>query len=397
MRFQPVPVEKNIKRNNKITMWIILSVLILLIIIGIVKFFPWGIFQMKHHNTKVVNDMDKAGQVNIDYSLIPPEDETAKDTTAERNRSLIKEMTPIVKKAQKDPNIQNILLMGLDGNDYKRRNHSDSMILVSINNKTGAIKMVSFMRDTKVKLPNWSNYAKLTDAYAFGGPGNTVNAINYLYDLDIQKYIIVDFFNFSRVVDTAGGVEINVKEKEIKEIPGIKNAGIQKLTGEQAFAYARIRKVDSDWVRTSRQRNVLVSLLDKFQQTDLIKKRNIINCMMTLCTTNISLPDMINLGINTIKNINSTSITQYTCPNPKKIDDLYKEVGSYIVVDFDKQTAELNDFLYNSENTASQSSVSGKSSSGASSSKSKSSYAASSRQQRPNTSHTSDIISTIFG
>lgn len=343
MRHNPSPLKKRQKRW-KIRLAIIISLSIIFILL-LIKIFPWGIFKIKHHDINIVDNLDKTGEIEI----VPLPAENI-DESKGRNPGLIKNMVPLVKKAKKDPDVLNILLLGLDGNDYKRRNRSDSMMMISVNRRSGSIKMVSFMRDTKVKLPNFSNFCKLNEVYAYGGPGNTINTINYLYDLDIQKYIIVDFSHFSNVVDVAGGVEINVKEKEVSHIPGLKKAGKHMLNGIQAFEYSRIRKIDSDWVRTSRQRNVMTALIDKFMKTDIIKKRDIIDKMMTLCTTNFSLSELITLGIDSIGSLNTSSIEQYTCPDPYKSGIYYKDNGSYITVDFNKQKVALHNFIYDDKN-----------------------------------------------
>ena len=129
---------------------------------------------------------------------------------------------PIIKVDQKDPDIENILVFGVDARtvkDYKGR--SDSMIVVSINKRTQSIKLISLMRDTGVYIGDTDDTAKakldkLNHAYHYGGVGLMINTINRSFDLDIQRFVMLDFGSAADVIDLVGGVEIDVSADEVK-------------------------------------------------------------------------------------------------------------------------------------------------------------------------------------
>lgn len=184
-------------------------------------------------------------------------------------------------KAIKNPPL-NIALFAVDRRTPKDAGNSDVIMVISINQINGEVKMASILRDTYVKIEG-HGMDKINAAYAIGGPQLAIKTINENFDLDIKDYINVDFYTAARIVDAVGGVEVNVKPAEVRylnnyldeiaiyeKIPAspIKEAGLQNLTGRQAVAYTRIRGVgNNDYERTERQRNVLITLFKKMKSS----------------------------------------------------------------------------------------------------------------------------------
>lgn len=184
-------------------------------------------------------------------------------------------------KALANPPI-NIALFAVDRRQEEDRANSDVIMVISIDQQTGKIKMSSIMRDTYVNIEG-HGMDKINAAYAFGGPQLAIKTINQNFDLDIKDYMNVDFYSAAKIVDALGGVNVNVKEPELPylnnylnevaiydKIPAVhvKNAGMQNLTGRQAVAYTRIRGVgNGDYERTERQRSVLVALFSKLKSS----------------------------------------------------------------------------------------------------------------------------------
>lgn len=188
----------------------------------------------------------------------------------------------------------NILLFGIDarGSEFDKVTHSDSIIIVSINNKTGVVKMVSLYRDSYLRIVRNDGtciYDKLTNAYFMGGPTCAINTINTNLDLNIKDYAVINFSGLADIIDLLGGVDVNLTKSEMKYVNGYLTE-TRKITGKsspdlttygdnihlnglQAVAYCRIRytafydddgnKIGSDYGRTARQRNVLSKLVDK--------------------------------------------------------------------------------------------------------------------------------------
>ncbi|WEK21395.1 MAG: LCP family protein [Candidatus Pedobacter colombiensis] len=176
----------------------------------------------------------------------------------------------------------NIALFAVDRRTEDDRANSDVIMVISIDQQTGKIKMSSIMRDTYVNIEG-HGMDKINAAYAFGGPQLAIKTINQNFDLDIKDYMNVDFYSAAKIVDALGGVNVNVKEPELsylnnyldelaiyEKIPVIhvNTAGFQRLSGRQAVAYTRIRGVgNGDYERTERQRSVLVALFSKLKSS----------------------------------------------------------------------------------------------------------------------------------
>jgi len=175
--------------------------------------------------------------------------------------------------------VKNILLLGVDArkNQDTKTSHPDSMMLISIDKKHGCLKMISFLRDSWVYIPSKGHKQRLNTAAQENSYSGVVDAIEYNYGVDIDGYVVTDFEMFKAMVDSIGGVEIEVSEKEAKEVTShpkrygnvTLEAGKHTLTGEQALAYARIRKIDTDFMRAKRQRTVINSILGEVKTNPL--------------------------------------------------------------------------------------------------------------------------------
>lgn len=168
--------------------------------------------------------------------------------------------------------VKNILLLGVDAraDENAEQTRSDTMMLVSFDTKHKCIKIVSFLRDTWLYIPTLEYEQRLNAACSSGGYQGVVDAIEYNFGIAIDGYAVVDFEMFKTLVDSLGGVEVDVTEEEAEEVTNhparygnvTLDAGKYKLSGEQALAYCRIRKIDTDFVRTQRQRTVMSAIID---------------------------------------------------------------------------------------------------------------------------------------
>ena len=170
-----------------------------------------------------------------------------------------------------DSSVKNILLLGVDArsDDDAKKSRADTMMLISVDSKHKTIKMTSFLRDTWVYIPAKGSSQRLNAACSYGGYNGVCDTIEYNFGIKIDGYVVADFSMFKILVDSIGGVTVNVTKKEANEINSHKKrygnvkikSGKHKLTGEQALAYCRIRKIDTDFMRTKRQRTVMRSII----------------------------------------------------------------------------------------------------------------------------------------
>ena len=261
------------------------------------------------------------GYVYTKLNKMYVKDESKKDTTTEYAKS---EGTIV-------DGITNILLVGTDGENVDRGNRSDSMMIVTIDSNTKDIRISSIARDTYVDIPGHST-ENLTHAYAYGGIDLLKQVFKENFDLDIDKYIAVNFTSFMDIIDELGGVEVDVKEKDIKEINKyidacygyysnkdekdkqyITKSGVQRLNGYQALAFSRIRYTDDAFARDNRHREVAESVYREFVNGSPEEYKRCADILLNNTKTNISPMEMMNLAYTVLK-INDKDIEQFQFP-----------------------------------------------------------------------------------
>ena len=190
---------------------------------------------------------------------------------------------------------RNIALFGIDTReDTYEESRSDCIIIASINQETKEIKLVSVYRDTYLEIPD-RGLDKVNHAYAFGGPALSMSTLNANLDLDITEFVTVNFVSTVDIIDAIGGVEITVTSAEATQIPGISTEGTYTLNGQQALAYGRIRKIDSDYARTERMRTVVMALFEKAKKMNALELNELANQLLPEIYTNITKSEILSL------------------------------------------------------------------------------------------------------
>ena len=215
---------------------------------------------------------------------------------------------------------RNIALLGVDTRDMNSLDgsRSDAIIIVSINEQTKNVNLISVYRDSYMDVQG-HGLTKVTHAYAYGGPELALNTLNRNLDLDISEFVTVNFEIVADVVDLVGGIDIDIDKSELSQMNKyiedtsknvgrkankITSAGKQHLDGIQAVTYARIRKTaGGDYKRTERMRTVLTEVFEKAKKMDAGKLNELANKVLPQVQTNIGLSEVISL-IPTISSIN---------------------------------------------------------------------------------------------
>jgi len=171
----------------------------------------------------------------------------------------------------------NILLIGVDTLEENINGRSDTMILVHVNPETAEIRMVSFLRDLYVSIPGVGK-TRLNAAYMHGGEELLKQTLSNTFGISVDYTVTVHFSMLADLVDQLGGIEIEVTSAERSQINKLledyndatgqyggelEAGGLQRLTGKQALCYSRIRKIDSDFQRTSRQQTVITAMMKR--------------------------------------------------------------------------------------------------------------------------------------
>lgn len=251
--------------------------------------------------------------------------------------------------------VTNILLLGVDARNPKddTASRSDSMMLISIDKAHNCVKMVSFLRDTWVYIPCIDKKQRLNAACQYDGYNGVVDTIEYNFGIDIDGYVVADFEMFKVLVDSIGGVEVEVSEKEAKEVTSHKgrygnvklDAGKYKLTGEQALAYCRIRKIDTDFMRAYRQRTVMQAILKSVKSANPIKLVSMASKAAPYIETNLSKTKIISSGLKALPCIGDMAEVRVPFDGTWQ----YATIGgaSVITIDVDKNKEQLKDLIYN--------------------------------------------------
>lgn len=214
----------------------------------------------------------------------------------------------------------NIALFGVDARNGKLSSgtRTDTIMILSVNNNTGESRLVSVYRDTYLNLGN-DVYNKCNAAYAKGGPEQAISMLNMNLDLYITDFVTIGFEGMMEVVDAVGGVEIDIKENEIKHLNNyqasmyateenpnnlttdyvpITEPGLQTLSGYQAVAYCRIRAVGNDFGRTERQRTVLQAILEKAKTLTPSQLNDIADAVFPMVATSLDIDEILALVSN---------------------------------------------------------------------------------------------------
>ena len=188
-------------------------------------------------------------------------------------------------------NIVNILLLGQDRRGGTRNSLTDVMMLCTINKETKTLTMTSFLRDLYLQIPGHYRNDKLNVAYPVGGFDMINAALEVNFGVKVDGNVEVDFFQFAKIIDLLGGVDIELTGAEAGYLisEGFSaRTGMNHLSGPAALMYARTRMIDSDFQRTNRQRNVVTAVLKQFKNASLSQLTDTITAVLGMVTTNMT-------------------------------------------------------------------------------------------------------------
>lgn len=271
------------------------------------------------------------------------------------SESLIEDEEVILYEEQKG--ITNILLIGTDARNLNENARSDSIIIATIDNINKNLKLTSILRDTYVSIPKYSQQ-KINAAFALGGPELLMETIEKNFKLKLDKYIIINFWGFEDMIDALGGIDIEVRDYEIKEInkyigemrdnksPKLSASGLQHLDGQQTLAYSRIRKAgNGSYERSLRQRMVLSVLAQKLRDIKVFQYPALLAKLLPYIKTNIEPINFLNYAY-TVSRFKPLETKQLQMPLTELSQGrIYK--GTWVfLMDKEQNAKVLNDFLF---------------------------------------------------
>lgn len=345
---------KNFYIKNKLAVNIVIATFILLLAIVLIIYIT-----LKPYFSSNIQIQDKPSDITGAIDIELPDPTINIDNNEENNDKIedIQNSDAIYIEEQKQDEIINIVLSGVDTRSYDLNSRSDTIILASYNKTKHEVKLVSFMRDSWVYLPE-RGWQRINTATVYGGTGLLINTLNYNFDLDIQNYIQIKFDDFRKIIDILGGIEVELTNSEIRYINNklhvedhdysndIKaDPGLINLNGTQALWHCRNRTIgNSDFERTDRQREVLTIIINKALSLNMGQATRMVFEMREHVNTNLDMELILNLASDALVNKNLTVETSRV-PYDNAFRFANKNGASVLELDMDKNIELLHEFL----------------------------------------------------
>ncbi|MBE6837372.1 MAG: hypothetical protein E7509_05200 [Ruminococcus sp.] len=298
--------------QNTVLVVLLAIIAFFLILIGVVIVWFLNVYNKVEDDT--IYDLNPGIQQNVGH-----------DDTVDANEYedwLKDQLAGIADNTMSNENVTNILVIAEDLRDTTgdSRGNTDVMILVSINKEMETITLTSFMRDIYCNIPGF--YAdRINSAYAKGGPEVLMDTLQKNFGVIVDRYVLVNFYSFIDVVEAIGGIEADVTQAHINamrppmdeqnKIMGkpkgtdyLTKPGHYNLNGNQALAYARIRYgVGDDFGRTSRQREVIFTALNKAKELSFGEIKDLVDGILDkkMIKTNLEEGEIASLLLNCFK------------------------------------------------------------------------------------------------
>ncbi|MGN0517417.1 MAG: LCP family protein [Acutalibacteraceae bacterium] len=374
---EETPEELEAKLKKRRRRKIIRRILKILLIILCIIFIAVGAVMVYYYdvlNSLVYDNLKKGPDISIEISTptdvaTPDDSPSSQVSSTESTSSIVSDWTVEISdtKLLDDPMVLNIMLFGSDTRYVGNTGNSDTMILLSVDNRHQKIKFTSFMRDTWINIPGYGPN-KMNASYSYGGPSLAIETIERNYGIKIDRYAVVDFSSFIDIIDTLGGIDIELTDFEIDYINmqlydnrqsdtryTLKDsAGIVHLNGQQALWHARNRDSEmSDFDRTSRQRQVINTVMDQFSNASISTILDAVSKVGPLITTNLKKSEITTLVANSLTYL-KYSREEYTLPDIYGgnifIDNAYPtpygELSVLLIPDWKQARRDLASFIF---------------------------------------------------
>ena len=316
------------KQRSKVVKRSIMGVLLIISIIA-----GWAVATVETQVNAVLNTMDRDPSTDL--------------STVEMDDDLL----------TYDKDVINILLVGSDKRaTWTEAGRSDSTMIATLDLKNKRLKLTSLMRDMYVPIPGHEEN-RFNAAYSLGGVKLLYETIATNFGIKLDGYVIVDFAAFQAVIDTIGGVKIELTEKEYKYLTTAYHRGsvlkvkpgLNNLNGEQALAYSRIRQkeVDAqgDFGRTRRQRDVLQSIFNEAKGMSFSELIKLTETMMPYLATDLTNKEIMSY-VKSVVTLGTTEIDQMRIPVDNSFTQKRIRKMAVLIPDMAVNTQELNDFIF---------------------------------------------------
>lgn len=337
--------RRNGMSSNRFLKSILIFLILIALVISVLAVFLWNKLDLIHFADEfefVMSD-EPFEEYSVDLGGLELS-ETAPDIQDTEIRS--------------EEDVLNILLIGTDERtkEFHYSARSDSMILVSINKDQKTVNLVSFERAIGVPILEGEyegQYDLLTHIFRWGGSDLLVKTIEHCFRIDIDNYVRLNFNSVREIVDVIGGIDMELTAAEAgavnSSVPyGSSNLkeGMNHLNGTEALAFARVRKIDSDWQRVERQRKVILAVVDKLKGSNLIVLNDLADAVLPMIQTDLSKVDITELVLYA-PNFLKSEFDQLTIPKQGTYGGMQiRTPGGAFAVDYEINNNLLHRFLY---------------------------------------------------
>ena len=262
--------KKNKKKRGRGCLW---SFLILLLVGACLVIFAY--FRLKSTTDMIHDDVTK---------------DTIVHTSREKEKLQLNRDTPF-----------SILLLGIDTGDKGRvdRGRSDTIMVMTINPKTNQTTLLSIPRDTYTEIVGKGFQDKINHAYSFGGAAMAMNSVQNFLDIPIDYYVSVNMKGIQQIVDAVGGITLTPSRSFNQDGFSFVEGQPTAMDGEMALAYSRMRKLDNDYGRQGRQREVVSETLNKITSLNsVLNYQPVLKTMEDNVLTNLTFDELTNIFLN---------------------------------------------------------------------------------------------------
>ena len=218
------------------------------------------------------------------------EEEAITHTSREKEKVELNRKTPF-----------SILLLGIDSGDMGRieRGRSDTIMVMTVNPNTEKTTLLSIPRDTYAEIVGKGIQDKINHAYSFGGPAMSMNSVQNYLDIPIDYYVSVNMKGIQQIVDAVDGITLTPSRSFNQDGFSFVKDQPTNMNGEMALAYSRMRKLDSDYGRQGRQREVVLETLNKIASfNSVLNYQSVLQTMEDNVLTNLSFDELVSVFLN---------------------------------------------------------------------------------------------------
>ena len=229
----------------------------------------------------------------------------------------------------------NILLLGSDARPWDVKFRTDTIILATINTQAGTVNLTSFPRDLFINIPGWGQN-RINTAYQFGGIKLLSKTLAANFDIQVDHYVLINFSSFKRLVDSLGGLEVEIGQPltDFRSGYGYVNIskGPVKMDADMVLWYVRSRKTTNDFARNRRQQEIIRALMEKFLSMDAITRApEFYEIYKDSVTTDLTLGEMLPLLPIAANLTDPAKLNQYyICP--KQVYDWITPAGAMVLM-----------------------------------------------------------------